>query len=173
MSATRYYRVAFPEALAALAHYENEERALEAAANEFAAMFADAKPVFAFSVHGKRFHGLRFLPRVSSPLWTKPIEKDGNVQRPRRALPKTGVTDRVAAKIELGQLLSKWDSHCPRLSTNLNKFWESIGTNWGNVLFAGATWRNSGGVIYVAANCAIDPRAVEITGSEYERGGAA
>ncbi|MGN6234969.1 hypothetical protein [Dyella sp.] len=176
---TRYYRLEYPEAIAAWEDYERACYALEARAKAFAEQYPNAKPVFASSIHGLRFHGLRFTPPNPSPLWTIPRESDGHVQRPRSSLPRSFKGDRAAANKELNALNDAWRADgMTRIgggAVQSDLLWASFGTNWGELLFSGIQRFRSGEAIYVATSAKLDPRAVEITGGEFDaaKGGAA
>lgn len=173
MSATRYYRVFNPEALAAWDAYVAAEAALKSCCESFALGYPGAKPVYASSVHGKRFHGLRFHPVKVSPLWTIAQERDGFIQRPRSALPKSFKGDRKAVEQERRALVDTWLAGMPSRSINesasLDALWKSLGTDWGNLLFNGIQWFRRGDVIYVATSAALATSATEITGSEFDK----
>lgn len=174
----RYYRLDYPEAIAAWDAYERDCHALEAIGKAFAEQYPGAKPVFASSIHGLRFHGLRFTPANASPLWTIVAERDGLVQRPRSALPKGFKGDRAQANRELSALNKAWHATVPSVESGRvrsDKLWSAFGTDWGALLFSGIQRFRRGDVIYVATSAKLDPRAVEITGSEFDaaKGGAA
>lgn len=165
---TRYYRIDYPEAMDAWRAFRKEAAALRAAANDFAAQYPNAKARMSHSVHGLAFAGLEFSPPCDSPLWTKPNRKYGNIQQPRSALPRQGIADRKAAAIELGALRAKYLEHRPTTNASTDAFWKSIGTDWGNLLFGGIAYVEHGEAMYVATSATLDPRAIEITGGEYE-----
>lgn len=179
MNDARYYRIDYPDALAAWDAYEKACAAIQADFQAFADKYANAKPVFASSVHGLRFHGLRFTPALSSPLWTIAVEREGYIQRPRGALPKSFKGDRKTANAELNQLRHDWKANMPESDrdkgASLDRFWSAIGTDWGNLLFTGIERLRYEGAIYICTGAKLDPRAVEITGGEYlkAKGGAA
>lgn len=169
---TRYYRISYPEALAAWDAYEQASDAVDDSCKAFAAQHPGASPVYSFSVHGQAFHGLRFDPPKVSPLWTVAQSKDGMVQRPRSALPKSFKGDRPAALQELKALKDAWAAAVPTRGrggfASRDVLWAALGTDWGSLLFNGITWHRQGDAIYVATPAKLDPRAVEITGSEFD-----
>lgn len=179
MNGARYYRINYAEALAAWDAYEKTAEQLEADCRAFAENFTGATPIFSFSVHGQRFHGLRFTPIIDSPLWTIAAKREGYVQRPRSALPKSFKGDRKAAANELKGLWTDWACKMPDSivgqGPDLDGLWSALGTHWGDLLFNGIKRFRRGGCIYVCTGASLDPRAQEITGGEYLKaeGGAA
>jgi hypothetical protein len=179
VSGVRYYRIEYPEAIAAWDAYDSAVLALKTDCDAFAAKYPGARPVFSFSVHGQRFFGLRFTPVLNSPLWTIAQERTGFVQRPRSALPKSFKGDRKIAERERKALESDWASNIPEAvigeGPSLDQLWKSLGTHWGDLLFGGIKRFRKGAAIYVATSVKLDPRAAEITGGEYLKaeGGAA
>lgn len=167
---TRYYTISYSEAIKAWNAYELACHALEKACQAVAKKYEGSKPVYASSVHGLAFHGLKFEPALDSPLWTIAMEKEGYVQRPRSALPKNFKGDRKESNRLRNALETTWRADMATIPGRVNQepFWEAIGTNWGNLFFASIEWFRFQNVIYVATSATLDPRAVEITGSEYD-----
>ncbi|AUR92684.1 coil containing protein [Vibrio phage 1.175.O._10N.261.55.B3] len=51
---------------------------------------------------------------------------------------------------------------------SFDDFFESIGTDWGNLMFSGLNWFECDGFVYLASGMDLSSNATEILGSEFE-----
>ncbi|WP_337038601.1 MULTISPECIES: hypothetical protein [Pseudescherichia] len=158
-----YYKYNSAEALAALADMESQERDLKKLGESFAGIFG-GKPVFQKTASDWRFHGIRFEDGMygSHLLWTKPNANNGWSQQPRVKVPAN-------LKEESKALWFLWNEKRPDLIVSRDQFYESLGLDWGNLLFGGFEMFRLGDVIFVGTGCTpkSESGAVEILGSEY------
>ncbi|WHM52765.1 hypothetical protein vBVpaS1601_72 [Vibrio phage vB_VpaS_1601] len=172
--ATKYYKTNKPEILAQVQRINNERDALKEAADKVAEQF-DAKAMTRTSMHGASFGGLvlnnyenvdlfkgRTSPdREDKHLWTKPDRN--NISRPRSSI--TGKENKAALK-ELTERYNAAVASIPKV--DFEPFFESLGTNWGNLAFSGLNWFEQDGFIYFVSSQDFSEVATEILGSEYE-----
>lgn len=163
MSAVRYYRTEQPDVLAAAAAGHAARRELRQAANTFAESFG-GKAILLSTVTNTYFGGVRFDPRRPARFWTQPNEH--GVQRPRVRAQK-GVTWTDVEKAEQKQLIAVWDQRAPRQEVDDCGLYAAIGTDWGNLLFAGLRYFEHDGALYVATSAELAPHMGEILGSAY------
>lgn len=158
-----YWKFTSKEALAAWDEMERQEAVLKAQGASFAALFG-GKPVYQKTVCDWRFYGVRFDGHVyvAADLWTKPTSKNGYAQQPRVKVP-------TSLKRESEALWQLWNAQRPSVTADREAFYESIGLDWGNLIFSGFSMFRHGDVIY--AETGATPKAeaggVEILGSEY------
>lgn len=158
-----YWKFTSKEALAAWEEMERQEAELKAQGESFAALFG-GKPVYQKTMCDWRFYGVRFDGHVyvAADLWTKPTSKNGYAQQPRVKVP-------ASLKRESEALWLLWYAQRPSVTADRKSFYESIGLDWGNLLFSGFDSFRSGDVIYVQTGATPKAEAggVEILGSEY------
>lgn len=159
-----YWKFTSKEALAAWDEMERQEAVLKEQGASFAALFG-GKPVYQKTVCDWRFYGVRFdSAKVYGgiELWTKPTSKNGYAQQPRVKVP-------ASLKRESEALWQLWNAQRPSVTADREAFYESIGLDWGNLIFSGFSMFRHGDVIY--AETGATPKAeaggVEILGSEY------
>lgn len=158
-----YWKFTSKEALAAWDDMERQEAELKSQGESFAALF-DGKPVYQKTMCDWRFYGVRFDGHVyvAADLWTKPTSKNGYSQQPRVKVP-------ASLKRESEALWQLWNAQRPSVTADREAFYESIGLDWGNLLFSGFSMFRHGDVIF--AETGATPKAeaggVEILGSEY------
>lgn len=158
-----FWKFSSKEALAAWDEMERQEAELKAQGGSFAALFG-GKPVYQKTACDWRFYGVRFDGReYNNPaLWTKATSKNGYAQQPRVKVP-------AALKRESEALWQLWNEHRPHKIADREAFYQSIGLDWGNLLFSGFAMFRHGDVIYVETGATPKAEAggVEILGSEY------
>lgn len=158
-----FWKFSSKEALAAWDDMERQEAELKKQGEAFAALFG-GKPVYQKTVCDWRFYGVRFDGReYNNPqLWTKATSKNGYAQMPRVKVP-------TSLKRESEALWQLWNNQRPHINADREAFYESIGLDWGNLLFSGFSMFRHGDVIYAETGATPKPEAggVEILGSEY------
>ena len=159
-----FWKFSSKEALAAWDEMERQEAELKKQGDEFSALFG-GKPVYQKTACDWRFYGVRFDGReYNNPaLWTKATSKNGYAQQPRVKVPS-------ALKRESEALWQLWNEHRPHKIADREAFYQSIGLDWGNLLFSGFAMFRHGDVIYVETGATPKAEAggVEILGSEYD-----
>lgn len=158
----RYYRFTSPAVSEAIATHSAQVKLLHEQGDAIAAAFG-GKPLYSFSITGKRFHGLVFTPRLISPLWTKPDAKNGHVQWPRRG--KGLAADRQA----MLELRERWDALAPTASVDYDVVYKACGTDWGALIFAGGDFNIVGDMVYLVTRIDLTATGEEITGGEFQR----
>lgn len=127
----------------------------------------DGKAVYGFDVFRIQFHGLALNnveTRDDSALWTKPDKSYGNTSRIRSSIRGKELSSQLRA------LKDKYSSLLPDVTRiSLDELWSSIGTNAGDLFFAGIKWHELDGVIYVHTRAKLGEDMVEILASEYEQ----
>lgn len=158
-----FWKFSSKEALAAWDEMQRQEDELTAASREFASIF-NGKPVYQRTMCDWRFYGVRFDGNEygNAGLWTKPTSKNGYAQCPRVKVPAN-------LKAESEALWQLWNEKRPRNIADKEAFYQSIGLDWGNLIFSGFSTFRYGDVIYVATGATPKPEAggAEILGSEY------
>lgn len=158
-----FWKFSSKEALAAWDEMERQEAELKKQGDEFSALFG-GKPVYQKTACDWRFYGVRFDGReYNNPaLWTKATSKNGYAQQPRVKVP-------AALKRESEALWQLWNDQRPHKIADREAFYQSIGLDWGNLLFSGFAMFRHGDVIYVETGATPKAEAggVEILGSEY------
>lgn len=122
------------------------------------------KAVLMSNMHKFYMAGIRFKPSRDISLWTTPTSRDGNVQRPRAA-PRKGASKETRA--ESKQLRAQWSEIKWPESASMELVYESLGTNWANLLFSSLEMFEHEGFIYVATSAKLSPDMIEIFGSEF------
>lgn len=121
--------------------------------------------IFRQDVNRVSFGGLSFdgtLPEHAH-LWTKPVRRNGNIIRPRASI--KGADDKALLK----ELKVKYAELLPSdTSVSLEPLYQSIGTSWGDIMFAGISWFKRGDYLYLKTTAKLGSDCVEIMGSEYE-----
>lgn len=169
-----YYKTREPAVLAAWKTYLDQCDALQKQGEDFAALFPNAKPLFATDIHsGRRFYGLAFTPVAPQPLWTKPDPKCGSEQRPRNSLP-AGIKgdERKALKAELDELATLYKENRPKDKADLEPFLAAMGLGGGKLFFAGYKQVIKDGTVYVETSAKPGEVMQEILGSEFDAANA-
>ena len=166
-----FYKTSEKEVLAAYAAYAEKNIEVVAEAKAFADQF-NATPVYRHDLFGRSFFGLKFSPALTSPLWTK--SGDGDTQRPRTALPRdvsrTSTPEaRKRLNASLKELGAKYSENFPQIKASLEPLWESIGTDWGNLLLCGVGFFATDEAVYVSTSARLNDRVTEIFASEYSK----
>lgn len=165
-----YYKTSDASVLAAWKVYREGCDKLQVLANEFAATYPGAESLVRTDWHsGRSFYGLKFKPAAPQPLWTKPDEKTGRSQFPRRSLPPgTKGEERKALNAELKKLREDYEARKPKEKADMQPFLESMGLGGGALFFAGYKHIVTDDCLYI--NTSAKPSAVmtEILGSEFE-----
>lgn len=190
---TKYFKTNNPEILAAHATILAETDKLVEASKAFASQF-NAKNIMSTSMTGRSFAGLElngYYPylfgndgetREDKHLWTEPNKH--NISRPRTSLnvkkfkeqfagqdiSKEAIDEKVkAAKADLAELNKKYNEGVSQLSkVDFEPFFNSFGTNWGDLMFSGLKWFELDGYVYFATGADFRDRMTEILGSEFE-----
>jgi len=155
-----YYKTNDPAVLAAYQSLKAQTAVLRQQAKIFGDRFGGEGLVY-FSASSRRFAGVRFLHQQPLDIWTA-WDKDG-MQRPRRKAKAGTPQDRRDA---LKELIAEWEANAPTELVPMDPFFQSVGTDWGNVMFNGASWFQRGEWIYFKTGLKLT--AQEILGSEFE-----
>lgn len=162
-----YYKSQHASVIAAAQDVINATNALRDEGNKFGELFVTqdmtARAFIAHTFDIRSFHGLKFNPEIKSNLWTKP-DKQSGCQRPRSSIKNATQEERN----ELKQLLTLWKDNCPKKSINLDKFFKSLGVDYGDFLFNGIIWFVVNDSLYINTHALIKQNVEEILGSEYE-----
>lgn len=192
--AKKYYKTDNPEVLSAYEQMQTDSKKLSEDSQAFAVQF-NAKNMMSTQMTGRRFGGLVLndyhadIFNESAPvredkhLWTSP--NNNQISRPRSSLDvkkfKTellskGVTDQDVvktkvkeAKAELETLQEEYRKGVSKLEdVSFDPFFETLGTNWGNLMFSGLKWFKHDGFMYFETGENFGDRMTEILGSEFE-----
>lgn len=169
-----YYKTKDPAVLAAWDAYMRQADQLQKQGDEFAALFPNAKALFATDIHtGRRFYGLAFTPAAPQPLWTKADHKCGYEQRPRNSLP-AGIKgdERKALKAELDRLAELYKANRPKDKADLEPFLAAMGLGGGKLFFAGYKQVIKDGTVYIETSATPSEVMTEILGSEFDAANA-
>lgn len=165
------YKVTDPAVIAIYEQMMDQVRALKAEALVFAEKF-DAKPCYCNEVSQFRFSGLllnEYYQRSDVVLWTSPT-RDGWTSWPRRSLkkrPEWSKEDFAAKKAELAELQKAYEEAWPAIDkVDRDPLWDAIGTNWGELAFAGISLFFVDGALYLSTRLELK-NCTEILGSEY------
>lgn len=157
---TSFYKTTDASVLAAHANFEAAKDALIEKANALGKEF-DGKPKFSSDVNRFKCAHLvlnNYCLREDKDLWTKPDKH--NLSAPRRGKVK-GKTK------EQKELLERYWEMFPE-SVETNPLYESMGLNWGDLLFGGGlTMFAHDGAIYLRTGAKVGPMMTEILGSEF------
>ncbi|WVW77461.1 hypothetical protein Bhz59_00075 [Stenotrophomonas phage vB_SmaS_Bhz59] len=123
-------------------------------------------------IHGTGFGGIKFSPRKPLDLWCAPDRFGG--QRPRTRL--TARHRGNATEAQLKELRDRWAEVVGPLtrkgfSVSYEALYKALGTDWGNFIFSGIGWCESGGYLYVTTKLSKERLAdhlVEVLPSEYD-----
>lgn len=158
-----YWKFTSAESLAAWDEMVRQEEELKKQGSTFAALFG-GNPAYQKTMCDWRFYGVLFFGRAygHEDLWTKGTSKNGGARQPRVKVP-------AALKRESEALWQLWNDQRPHITADREAFYESIGLDWGNLMFCGFASFRYGDVIYVETRATPKPEAggVEILGSEY------
>lgn len=157
---TSFYKTTDANVLAAHANFEAAKNALIDNANELGKEF-DGKPKFCSDVNRFKCAHLvlnNYSQREDKDLWTKPDQN--YLSSPRRG--------KVKGKAkEQKELLDRYWELFPE-SVEANPLYESMGLNWGDLLFGGGfTMFAHDGAIYLRTGAKVGPMMTEILGSEF------
>ena len=133
--------------------------------HEAFAEFFNATPAIAFSVNGHRFRGFflnDFGSREDQDCWTKPRPQNHNISHLRAKV--KGEEN----KAKLAELDAEYEKRKPLESeAKMDGLLESMGLNWGILLFTGIEWRFIDNALYVKTEATLGENMTEILGSEY------
>ncbi|ENM5750401.1 hypothetical protein V4V53_002148 [Vibrio mimicus] len=160
-----YYKSTSNEPVNALASYRQQKESYARLFDPLTSHF-NAKAIFTYSNHGVSFYSIAFNDYESledKDLWTKPDLKSAYACRVR-----SSVNGKENAK-RLKALKEKYNSLIPKdaESPSLHPFYDSIGTNWGELVFSGMKWFEHDGAVYIATSLKLTKNVIEITGSEF------
>ena len=132
---------------------------------EFCDLFNAEDVIYEQSASDISFGGLAFSPEKDRKFWTIPTRNDP-FQNPRASLKKACKQDRLEHKA----LLKKWNDNRPKVCVSKDKLYESIGTNWGNLMFSsgGFSLFRHNSFIYVKTSVSLNEHMTEILGSEFK-----
>lgn len=158
---SRYYKTTDSNVLAAHAAFNAAKEALIEKANALGKEF-DGKPKFSSDVNRFKCAHLvlnNYHQREDKDLWTKPDQN--SLSAPRRG--------KVKGKAkEQKELQDRYWGMFPE-SVNANPLYESMGLNWGELLFGGGfTMFAHGGAIYLRTGAKVGQMMTEIIGSEFD-----
>jgi hypothetical protein len=160
-----FYKTNDPAVLAAHRAVQDATAALRQQAKAFGERFG-GEGLIGYSASGHRFAGIRFVLQKPLDIWTA-WDKDG-MQRPR-AKAKPGTTQE--RRDTLKALRAEWDANAPTDRVSMDPLFQSVGIDWGNVMFSGASWFRFGDWMYFDTRLKLT--AQEILGSEFEAAHAA
>lgn len=164
-----YFKFTSAAALEAWADMERQEQELKAQSEAFATLFG-GKPIFQKTACDTRFYGVLFFGSAygNEELWTKGTSKNGGARQPRVKVPGS-------LKLESEALWQLWNEKRPTMTADREAFYQSIGLDWGNLLFGGFEMFLLDGAIYVQTGATPKPEAggEEILGSVYHNAKAA
>lgn len=167
----KYYKTTDPEVIAAWREYQRQVKATQDAGEAFASEFG-ATALFRNTIHGYEFAGITFKgeePFMGKALWTKPERSGAGRQHPLKRVP-------ASLKEESQKLKEMWDAKFPQQKAEREPLLNSVGLDWGNVIFGGGfEFFEIDGVAYFKTSAQLEgaPPVTEITGSEYEERHAA
>ena len=158
---SRYYKTTDSGVLAAHAAFNAAKEALIEKANALGKEF-DGKPKFSSDVNRFKCAHLvlnNYHQREDKDLWTKPDQN--YLSAPRRG--------KVKGKAkEQKELQDRYWDMFPE-SVEANPLYESMGMNWGELLFGGGfTMFSHGGAIYLRTGAKVGQMMTEILGSEFD-----
>ena len=161
MNNVKYYRTSNLEVLAAYKEMIDAAKNMRAELEKACSAF-NAEPVIRQSIHSYSFEGMRlknYCIRRDTNLWTKPDSKAGFSSRPRSRV--TGYSK------EIKDLKLKFvDATKSIESVSKEKFYKSIGTTWGDLVFCGLAVTECEGVLFLKTADELQ-NCIEITGTEY------
>jgi hypothetical protein len=165
-----YYKTSDAGVLAAWKTYSEACGRLQILADEFAASFTGAEALTRTDWHsGRSFYGLRFKPAMPQPLWTKPDEKTGYSQFPRRALPPgTKGEERKTLNAELKQLREDYAEREPKDKADMQPFLEAMGLGGGKLFLSSYKHVVTDDCLYISTSAKPSEVMIEILGSEFE-----
>lgn len=187
----KYYKTNCEKVLSAISQMNQEKDNLVKKIDKIASHF-NARAMTSTSTTGVRFGGL-VLNNYQGYSWEKnqPIREDkilwtspnsNNISWPRTSLTKKhfeplirGMDDQNAKelmkskRLELKELQDEYSEMTKGIeSISFDSFFESIGTDWGNLMFSGLNWFECNGYVYLASGMDLSSSATEILGSEFE-----
>lgn len=187
----KYYKTNCEKVLSAISQMNQEKDNLVKNIDKIADHF-NARAMTSTSTNGVRFGGL-VLNNYQGYSWEKsqPIRDDkilwtvpnaNKISWPRTSLTKKhfeslirDMDDQEAKelmktkRLELKSLQDKYSEMTKGIeSISFDSFFESIGTDWGNLMFSGLNWFECDGYVYLASGMDLSSSAIEILGSEFE-----
>ena len=167
-----FFKTNAPEAVQAITDFFAKKSALHAAADGFAAEF-DAKAVVTMDINRVSYAGFIFNnpDQVNTGVWTKPSHGNHRISRLRaKPTKKEFQVEWVEASEKHKALFDKYFPNGSRIDKD--EIYRSLGTDWGNVAFAGLGCFLHDGYVYITTGLS-KLNAEEILGSEYEQAAAA
>ena len=158
-----FYKTNNQDTLSAIDAHHKERAELRDLANSFAKRFGTDKYLILRDVHGYHFGGLKFDPARDRRFWSVPDRQFGT-QYPRKNVPGMTADEKASHKV----LLTEWEENVPKLRPSLEPIYSSIGTDWGNLLFAGIGWFLHDGFLYLETTAKLADHVTEILGSEFK-----
>ncbi len=187
----KYYKTNCGKVLKAISQMNQQKDELVIKIDKIAAHF-NARAMTSTSTTGVRFGGL-VLNNYQGYSWEKsqPIREDkilwtapntNNISWPRASLTNKhfeplirGMDDQTAKelikskRLELKSLQDEYSEMTKGVENiSFDSFFESIGTDWGNLMFSGLNWFECDGFVYLASGMDLSSNATEILGSEFE-----
>lgn len=156
---TSFYKTNDAGVLAAHAAFEAAKNTLIEKANELGKEF-DGKPKFSSDVNRFKCAHLvlnNYHQREDKDLWTKPDQH--HLSSPRRGKVKGKVKEQ---KVLLDRY---WEIFPP--AVDKGSLYDSMGLDWGELLFGGFTMFSHDGAIYLRTGAKVGPMMNEILGSEF------
>ncbi|WP_421180390.1 hypothetical protein [Aeromonas enteropelogenes] len=158
---TCYYKTIDAGVLAAHANFEAAKNALFEKANALGKEF-NGTPKFSSDVNRFKCAHLvlnNYYQREDKDLWTKPDKH--SLSAPRRGKVKGKTKEQEALRERYWEMFPE--------PVNTNPLYESMGLNWGDLLFGGGfTMFAHDGAIYLRTGAEVGPMMTEILGSEFE-----
>lgn len=187
----KYYKTDCKNVVSAIEELNKAEGLLTSKINGIANHF-NARAMTSTSANGVRFGGLNLNnyhgfsweskdpAREDKILWTSP--NSNNISWPRSNLTKAHFKDYIRGmsedesklfiktkRDELKNLQETYNKMTKDIkSISFDGFFESIGTDWGNLMFSGLNWFEFEGFVYLASGIDLSSNSVEILGSEFE-----
>ena len=166
-----FFKTNEPKAIQALTDFFQKKHELHVAADKFAAAF-DAKAVITMGLNDVTYAGFIFNKpdQVNTGVWTKPLPARHRISNLRsKPTKKEFKAEWEEASEKLKALRDELFPNGERISKDA--IYESLGTDWGNVAFAGLGCFLHDGYVYVKTGLS-KLNAQEILGSEYEQASA-
>jgi hypothetical protein len=154
------------EAINAVTEFFQSKTDLHKASDKFAKAF-EAKAVVTTSINRVSYAGFVFNNpgKVNTGVWTKPQPSFHRISNLRVKPLKKEFSEEWKAESEKFKKL--WDECFPNGNAiSKNQIYESVGTDWGNVAFAGFGCFLFDGYVYINTGLS-NLEATEILGSEY------
>jgi hypothetical protein len=187
----KYYKTNCEKVTGAIRELNSAKDSLVSKVDNIAKHF-NARAMTSTSTAGVRFGGLNLNnyhgygwgskspAREDKILWTTP--NSNNISWPRSNLTKSHFKDYIRGMNEdeqkafikqkrddLKSLQLEYNEMTKGIdSVSFDGFFESIGTDWGNLMFSGLNWFEFDGFVYLSSGTDFSSNASEILGSEFE-----